>query len=66
MPVVRINYKTSPTVKRKWLACDICDAIVPPEVTLRLFMVVWLRIWMWWRFPGLTRRFPCRAGGGHC
>lgn len=29
MPVVRINYKTSPTVKRKWLACDICDAIVP-------------------------------------
>lgn len=29
MPVVRINYKTSPFVARPWLACAICDEVVP-------------------------------------
>jgi hypothetical protein len=27
--VVRINYKTSPTVKRKWFACSVCEEVVP-------------------------------------
>jgi hypothetical protein len=29
MSVVRINYKTSPFVARPWLACAICDEVVP-------------------------------------
>jgi hypothetical protein len=29
MPVVRINYKTSPFVARPWLACAICNEVVP-------------------------------------